>query len=233
MNHNKVFFYDFETGGKNPHTCQITQLAGVMIDLRKLQVIAGSAFNSEVRPILEDGEAKTAGVAPIEEEALNVTGKTREQLAKAPGPKAVFNAFSEHIARYNPGGRQWGAPIRAGYNINNYDNIILDRLCQQYGYFDKERNSQKLFHPIYSIDLLPIMWSLFENEKKVKSLSFDNLRKFFGLSKEGAHDALIDCLQGAALFIRYHKWLRSMSQRTKFEGSMTNEVIAIQDYVSV
>jgi hypothetical protein len=48
-------------------------------------------FNSEIRPILDDEKAMEMGFDPLEDEALRITGKNREDLAKAPMPKTVWN----------------------------------------------------------------------------------------------------------------------------------------------
>ena len=68
--------FDFETGGRNPHRCQPTQLAAVALDGRSLKL--KGTFNSEIKPILDDEVAIAAGVDPVEDEALKVTGKTRK-----------------------------------------------------------------------------------------------------------------------------------------------------------
>ena len=46
MNLHKIAVIDFETTGINPDTCEPTQLAAVMVDPRKLEIIEGSEFNT-------------------------------------------------------------------------------------------------------------------------------------------------------------------------------------------
>jgi len=77
MNRDLVVF-DFETGGRDPNTCQPTQIAAIALDGRNLKL--KGTFNSEIRAEVDDEKAIAAGLGPIEEGALKVTGKTREQI---------------------------------------------------------------------------------------------------------------------------------------------------------
>ena len=106
MNYRDIIVFDFETGGRNPHKCQPTQIAAVAIHARKLTLQPGGTFNSEMRPILNDDKAIAAGFDPVEDEALDITRKTRAALAKAPLPKqsgkslhsSVTNTTSRRLA---------------------------------------------------------------------------------------------------------------------------------------
>ena len=59
-----------------------------------------------------------------------------------------------------------------------------------------------------------------ENSRELKSYSFDSIREWLGLSKEGAHDAKVDVLQGARVFVRFMQLTRRVAQKTKFKGAM-------------
>ena len=50
-----------------------------------------------MRPILDDEEAIKMGLDPIEDEALAVNGKTREELAKAPSERTVWKKFTNFV----------------------------------------------------------------------------------------------------------------------------------------
>ena len=80
MNYRDIIVFDFETGGRNPHKCQPTQIAAVAVHARKLTLQPGGTFNSEMRPILDDEKAIAAGFDPLEDEALEITRKTRAKL---------------------------------------------------------------------------------------------------------------------------------------------------------
>lgn len=236
MNFNYLICYDYETGSRNKKDTQLTQIASIVIEPRKLVLIENSLFSSEVKPILDDAEAIAAGLAPIEEEALKITHKTREGLAKAPELKAVWPAWMDNIQKYRTKKNgAWGAPIRCGYNIHNFDNPITDRYTEQFGQWDKEWATQNVFHPIVSYDLITEFFSITENIKinPTHSISLDNIRKWLGMSGDNAHDAKFDVIDCAELVIRFLRMKRKMHTgfdctkcstplKFKFEGSLAN-----------
>lgn len=236
MNFNYYCVYDFETGSKNKHKTQLTQIASIMIEPRKLVLIDNSLFSSEVKPILDDAEAITLGLDPVQDEALIKTHKTRERLAQAPELKAVWPSWMESIAKYqSKRGGSWGAPVRCGFNIHGFDNPILDRYAEQFGQWDKEWGNQTIFHPSVSYDLYPEFYTVTENIKinSTHSVSLDNIRKWLGMSEEGAHDAKFDVIDCAELVIRFLRMKRKMHTgfdctkcqtplKFKFENSLAN-----------
>ncbi len=236
INFNYISVFDFETGSRNAHKTQPTQLACVMIDPRKLIVVPNSEFNSEIRPILDDEEAIKQGFDIVEEDALKKTRKTREALATAPELKQVWESFTEYVSRFQTKqGNQWNAPVRGGFNIYNFDNVIIDRLCMKFGPWDKEWSSQGVFHPRDSVDLLNDFWRVTENLRlnNTNSISLDNIREWLGMPTEGSHDGLNDVLDCAELIIRFIKLHRklytgiscincSTPNRVKFEGSLSS-----------
>ena len=97
MNYKDIIVFDFETGSRNPHKTQPVQIAAVAIHGRKLTIQPGGYFESLIRPELDDEKAIEMGVDPIEDEALAVNGKTREELAKAPSAKTVWKKTYQSI----------------------------------------------------------------------------------------------------------------------------------------
>ena len=224
-NYRDIIVFDFETGGANPHTCQPTQIAAVAIHARKLELQPGGVFNSEMRPIIDDDKAIKAGVAPLEDKALEITRKTREGLAKAPLPKGVWKKFAQFCDKYNFKKTSYYAPIAAGYNINGYDMPIVERLCQQYGPIDEKKNRQKIFNPIFTIDVMQHIYCWFENNQDVKGYSMDYMRDYFGMdqtSKDNAHDALQDVKDTANIFIKLQKSRRAVYRNMKFERAFSD-----------
>ena len=215
-----IIVFDFETGGRNPLRCQPTQIAAIALDGRNFRL--KGEFNSMMRPIIDDDEAIKAGVDPIEEGALKVTGQTRPQLAKAPLPKGVWKKFCTWVNKYNWKGTPYFAPIPAGFNILGYDMKIVDRLCKEYGPWDEKRQSQKLFHQIYKIDVMDDVWLWTEGDPAVKSISMDSLRERMGLSSENAHDALQDVKDTANIFIKLQKSRRAVYRNMKFEKAFAD-----------
>ena len=222
MNYKDIIVFDFETGSRNPHKTQPVQIAAVAIHGRKLTIQPDGEFNSLIRPVLDDEEAIKLGLDPIEDEALAVNGKTREELAKAPQPKVVWDKFANFVNRYNFKKTPYYAPIAAGYNIIGFDLPIVQRMCEKYGPVDKKTGQQTLFNKIHKVDMLDIVWMWMENNADVKSLSMDSMRDLFGISKENAHDALQDVKDTANLMIRFMKLHRRVAPKITFEKSFAD-----------
>ena len=224
MNYRAIIVFDFETGSRNPLMTQPTQIAAIAIHARKLTLQPGGVFNSEIRPIIDEEKAVAAGVDPLEDEALDITNKNRDALAKAPLPKTVWKRFGQFCDKYNFKKSSWTAPIAAGYNIIGFDLPIVKRLCETYGPLDTN-GRQKLFNPIFKLDLMDMVFSWTENNKDIKSLNMDYLREYFGFpeeSKENAHDALQDVKDTANILIKFLKFQRKLAEKTKFEKAFAN-----------
>tara|TARA_Y100001963_G_scaffold58553_1_gene81927 strand:+ start:26680 stop:27363 length:684 start_codon:yes stop_codon:yes gene_type:complete len=222
MNYRDIIVFDFETGSRNPYKTQPTQIAAVAIHGRKLTIQPGGIFNSEIRPILDDDKAIEMGLDPVEDEALAVTRKTREELAKAPQLKTVWKKFSNFVNKYNFKKTNWTAPIPAGYNIIGFDMPIVERMCSEHGPTNAKNGRQGLFNPIYKIDLMDTVWLWMENNADVKSLSMDSMRDLLGMSKENAHDAKQDVLDTANLMIAFMKLHRRIAPTVKFEKAFAD-----------
>ena len=212
--------FDFETGSRNPHKTQPTQIAALALDGRSLTV--KGKFNSEIKPILDDDEAVAAGLDPIEEGALKVTGKTREKLAEAPALKSVWSKFTKFVDQYNWKGEPFFNPIPVGYNIIGFDLVIINRLCREFGPWDKSREEQKIFSKVHKVDLMDNVFMWTEADPSIKSISMDSLRERMGLSAENAHDALQDVKDTANIFIKLLKTHRAVYQNIEFEKAFAN-----------
>lgn len=212
--------FDFETGSRNPHKTQPTQIAALALDGRNLAV--KGTFNSEICPILDDDEAIAAGLDPIEDGALKVTNKTREKLAEAPSLKSVWSKFTKFVDQYNWKGEPFFNPIPVGYNIIGFDMIIINRLCQQFGPWDKAKDQQKLFSKVYKVDLMDNVFMWTESDPSFKSISMDSLRERMGLSFENAHDALQDVKDTANIFIKLLKTHRAVYQNITLDKAFAN-----------
>ena len=222
MNYKDIIVFDFETGSRNPHKTQPVQIAAVAIHGRKLTIQPGGYVESLIRPELDDEKAIEMGVDPIEDEALAVNGKTREELAKAPSAKTVWKKFANFVNKYNWKKTPYFAPIPAGYNIIGFDLPIVQRLCEQHGPVDKKTGKQTLFNKIHKIDMLDTVWMWMENNPDIKSLSMDSMRDLLGMSKENAHDAMQDVKDTANLMIAFMKLHRRIAPKVKFEKAFAD-----------
>ena len=212
MNYKDIIVFDFETGSRNPHKTQPVQIAAVAIHGRKLTIQPGGYFEKAIE----------MGVDPIEDEALAVNGKTREELAKAPSAKTVWKKFANFVNKYNWKKTPYFAPIPAGYNIIGFDLPIVQRLCEQHGPVDKKTGKQTLFNKIHKIDMLDTVWMWMENNPDIKSLSMDSMRDLLGMSKENAHDAMQDVKDTANLMIAFMKLHRRIAPKVKFEKAFAD-----------
>jgi DNA polymerase III epsilon subunit-like protein len=222
-NTNTIIFYDYETCSKNPHKTQPIQLAAVAIHSRKLEIIPNSEFESMIFAVDDEEECTKAGLDTVQDEALAVNKKTREQVLQAPKLKSVWSDFTSYVNNYNYKKNSWGAPILAGFNNTNFDDIITNRICGPNGWnlgpWDAEYGKNSLFHPIHGIDLMKIAWGWFECCAEPKRLNMDALREFFGLSTENSHDALVDVQQGAELLCRFLKLQRGISSKVNWKNN--------------
>lgn len=212
--------FDFETGSRNPHRTQPTQIAAIALDGRTLQM--KGQFNSEIKPIFDDEQAIAAGLDPIEDEALNKTKKTREQLENAPSLKSVWSKFTKFVDQYNWKGEPFFNPIPVGFNIIGFDLIIVNRLCKEFGPWDKEKEQPKLFSKVYKIDIMDTVFAWTESDPTVKSISMDSLRERMGLSLDNAHDALQDVKDEANIFIKIMKTHRAVYQNMNFDKAFAD-----------
>jgi len=221
MDSNTYIFLDFETGSKNKYKTQPTQLAAVAIDKRTGNIIPDSEFCSYIKPILDETEAEKLKLDKIEEQALEITNIKIEQLEKAPEPKVVWENFCTYVNRYNPGKSQWSAPIMSGFNINNFDKEIIRRLAgvkpYNFGPFDKVYQECTLFHPFKRWDIMEDVQKWTESIREIRSISMDSLREYFCMSKENAHDALVDVKQGAAILSKFIKLYRNIAPKIEFK----------------
>jgi DNA polymerase III epsilon subunit-like protein len=225
-----ICLYDFESGSINPRTTQPLELAAVMIDARKLEIIKDSLFCSKIKP-LSDEDAVKKGLDPIQKSALAVNNLSLAELDKAPDEKTVWNNFIQYQYRFNIKKDTWNAAISCGFNITNFDKYIVDRLCKTYGPWDDKKQQQKIFNPVQSIDLKDITFLMNENNPEVDRNNFDTIRSWLNLdmdsiahhltddSMRGAHSAAVDVLQGAEVLCKMMKLIRHWSKKTDFRGN--------------
>ena len=233
INMHKIAVIDFESDSTDPFTCQPTQLACLMIDPRKLEIIPGSEFNSMMRPIDIDDENYTeAHKNTIDFHAKNQHTTASSVLTawqQAPTQKAVWANFVEYLGRYHTTQTKRGiytAPLICGYNILGFDCHIIDRLSKLYNNIGKDGRTN-LFFGRDKIDLMLYCFQFFENLPEPTSYSLDTLREFFGISLEGAHDALYDVKNCAEIFIRWQRLIRRTAEKVRFKDSFKPEPVGI------
>jgi DNA polymerase III epsilon subunit-like protein len=230
MNKNHFCVFDLETGGgEDAAKCQVTQLSAIIINPRSLRVEAGGIFDSEICPIFDDDKAIEAGLNPVQQEALDVTRKTKEQLLKAPPEKIVWEKFKQFIKRFNMKNSVYTAPVPVGYNIVNYDMPIINRLCLKYGPTAKDK--QSIFNQVYKIDLLDYFMMMTENSTDVTSRKLVDMMSFMGMPahlKENAHNGLHDVKCTANIFIKLMHYQRAITLKTDYTKAFADNPLFIE-----
>jgi len=225
INYNKICVFDFETDGSDPKICSPVQIAAVIIDPIKLEVVPKSEFNIFFKPeTLTENENYTYTTDILDFHA-KVKGCSKDdvlaQWKNYPSQEQSWKLFTNYLDLYHTRSSkksQFTAPIAAGYNINRFDLKIIDRLSVKYDNTNKEGTSN-IFFPRDVIDIMNLVFYWFEYNNDLKSYTLDSLRDYVGISKEGAHDALKDVKDCAEILIRFLKLHRNLAQKIKFRNS--------------
>lgn len=228
-NFQKICVFDLETDGADPDVCSPIQIAAVIIDPLKLEIIPDSEFNTTIKPeaLMTNPDYDYADSDVLDFHA-KVRGSSKEEILKSWQGYAKqdhgWKMFTSYLDMYHSRSERkscFSAPIAAGYNINRFDLRIIERLSKKYNNLNKEGRSS-LFYPRDVIDLMNLVFMWFEGNNELKNYTLDNLRDYLGISKEGAHDALKDVKDTANILIRFMKLHRSIAAKVKFRGSFIN-----------
>lgn len=228
-NNQKICVFDLETDGVNPDMCSPVQIAALMVDPVKLEIIPDSEFNINLKPYaIENNINYDYSDSDVLDFHAKVRGSSREKILqdwrKYQNQDQGWKMFISYLDIYHTRSSKktcFSAPIAAGYNINRFDLKITDRLSERYKNINKEGKSN-IFYPRDVIDLMNVIFYWFEGNNELKSYSLDTVRDYFGISKEGGHDAMKDVKDTANILIRFMKLHRNTSSKVKFKGSCTN-----------
>jgi DNA polymerase III epsilon subunit-like protein len=225
INYNKICVFDFETDGSNPKVCSPVQIAAIMIDPIKLEIIPKSEFNINFKPEVLETDSNYQYTTDILDFHSKVKGCSKDDVLKEwleyPKQEQSWKMFVSYLDKYHSRTSkksQFSAPIAAGYNIHRFDLKIIDRLSQKYDNTNKE-NTSNLFYPRDVVDVMNLIFFWFESNSDLKSYTMDSLRDYFGISKDGAHDAIKDVKDTADIMIRFMKLHRNVSSKVKFKNS--------------
>lgn len=229
-NYNKICVFDLETDGSDPRVCSPVQIAAVIIDPNKLEIVPDSEFNINIKPEAMEQDPDYNYTTDILDFHAKVRGCSKDdiyqQWKKYPKQDQSWKMFTAYLEQFHSRSSkksQFSAPIAAGYNINRFDLPIIERLSQKFGNVNKEGRND-IFYPRDVLDIMNLVFYWFENNNDVKSLSLDNLRDYLGISKDGAHDALKDVKDCAQILIRFLRLHRNLGNKIKFKGSFLDNV---------
>ena len=225
---NKICVFDLETDGINPRVCSPVQIAAIIIDPIKMEIVKDSEFNIMVKPEkLEEDDSYE-----YDSEILNFHAKVRQTTPDnilqswkdAMTLKQGWSLFTEYLQKYHSISskkNEFSAPIAAGYNIHRFDLPIMQRLSTKFKTVNKDQNST-LFYPRDTLDIMNLVYYWFMYIDDINSLALDNIRDYFAISKESAHDALKDVNDCANIIIRFLKLHKNLSTKIKFKGSFAD-----------
>lgn len=228
-NFQKICVFDLETDGINVDVCSPVQIAAVMIDPLRLEIVKDSEFNINIKP---EAIEKNPEYSYTDSDVLDFHAKVKglskakvlEEWHTYPKQDHGWKMFTSYLDMYHTRSEKkscFSAPIAAGYNINRFDLKITERISKKFNNVNKEGKSS-IFYPRDVIDLMNMIFYWFEGSNELKNYTLDNLRDYLGISKEGSHDALKDVRDTATILIRFMKLHRSISNKVKFKGSFLN-----------
>lgn len=225
VNYNKICIFDFETDGSDPFSCSPVQLACVIIDPISLEIIPNSEFNVNFKPEFLEQNPDYEYTTDVVDFHAKVQGCSKAEIMNRwknnPSQEHSWKMFTDYLSKYHTRSTkksQFSAPIAAGYNIYRFDLPIIDRLSRKYGNVNKE-NRTDIFFPRDTIDLINLIFMWFEQNNDLKNYTLDSVRDYFGISKEGAHDAVKDIRDSANLLLRFMKLHRRLASTIKFKDS--------------
>jgi DNA polymerase III epsilon subunit-like protein len=230
-NFQKICVFDLETDGISPDKCSPVQIAAIMVDPNKLEIIPDSEFNINLRPeALQDKPDYDYSDSDVLDFHAKVRGSSKEDILKQwkdyQKQDQGWKLFVSYLELYHTRSDKkscFTAPIAAGYNINRFDLRIIERLSTKYNNVNKEGKSS-LFYPRDVLDMMNMVFYWFEGNSELKNYTLDHIREYFGLSTVGAHDALKDVKDTAHLLIRFMRLHRNLANKVKFKGSFISNV---------
>lgn len=225
INYNKICVFDFETDGTDPSECSPVQLAALMVDPIKLDIINNSEFNVTFKPESIEKDANYEYTTDVVDFHAKVQGCSKADIMNKwrnnPLQEHSWKMFVDYLDKYHTRSSkksQFSAPIAAGYNIYRFDIPIIDRISAKYGNVNKE-GKNNIFFPRDVVDIMNLIFYWFEQNGELKSYSLDSVRDYFGISKDGAHDAIKDIRDSAEIMIRFMKLHRRLAHNIKFRDS--------------
>jgi len=186
--------YDLETGGFNPKTEAITEIAMIAINGKTLEEIG--RYESFIRPY---------GGLGYNQQALNVTGITMDMINSGKDSKVVAKEVTDFIKSTGAGLNK--RPILCGHNIKKFDNPFLSDFLKLH---------RKDLWKIINDEIIDTMWwSRMKTPEDSDEFGKHNLSD--ACNREGvevidAHRAMNDTAANAALVVSYLKHLRGTGE---------------------
>jgi|TARA_Y100000034_G_scaffold19875_2_gene22613 DNA polymerase III epsilon subunit-like protein len=170
----KVFYFDVETTGFDPVKNDITQIAGII----EIDGQTKDRFNMRCQPLNWDN---------INEQALAITGVSREKLKEYPLPGVIHKRLLALLGKYVDKHDRSDKFYMAGYNAIRFDADFLSN-------FFKKQNDD-YFGSWFNwkiIDPFPVLyfWEWL-GKIKLESYKLEAVCKYYNIEID-AHDAFSD-----------------------------------------
>lgn len=201
-----IVVYDLETTGKNPNKVYPIQFAALTMDGVSLKIKEDNVFNQMCKPpdfdymvdfTDKDAEDKK-GLWKFHAEHRNCSVQEIIDLVSTSPPMSlVFDQFKQYINQFRVAKKD---PILSGFNIVNYDNVILNRLLD---------GKKGTWNPIFCMDAMQMCYTWLRSAE-LRSMSLDSLREYFGLTK-GGHEAMKDCKDTAIILNRFLEFQKKLA----------------------
>ena len=179
------------------------------MDLKRLEIVPNSEFNIVIKP--DDIDKK--GYADAHIDTIKFHSKNMgipceavlDRWREGSPEKNAFEYFDTYIKK------QAGTilPVAGGQNVRDYDLPIYSRCIEKY----------KIPYRFFKRDKIELLdffshWFMYA-KKPPKNYKLDTIREKFGMSLEGAHDALVDVRDTAHLLIRFLKLQKVLVEKVK------------------
>jgi DNA polymerase III epsilon subunit-like protein len=219
-----------ETDGSDPSICSPVQIAAVIVDPIKLEIVKNSEFNVSLKPerlvsSSKDNPYDDSDILDWHGKVLNTSPeKVLSNWKQYPDQDQSWKCFVDYLQNYHSRSTKknlFSAPMAAGYNIFRFDLKIVERLSQKYKNVTKEGGTD-LFYPRDTLDIMNLLFYWFEGSSELENLTLDSVRKYFGISGENAHDALKDVQDTAEILIRFLRLHRNLCKKVKFKQSFVS-----------
>lgn len=89
---------------------------------------------------------------------------------------------------------------------------------------------ETLFRPFPTIDVAQVAFMMFESLREPHKISLDAIKEFLGFKSTGAHNALIDCLWTAEIWIRYLSMFRQIAHEVDY-NTEGKTILDINSYI--
>ena len=181
----KLLFFDLETTGTNPEKHGIHQISGEIV----IDGVMKEDFNFYVQP---------APDKEIENKALSIAGITREDLAKYPPMKDVYESLVAMLDKYVDRFNKKDKFFLVGYNNASFDNQFLRKFF--------EDNGDKYFGSWFwsnSIDVMVLASAYLATRRPdMENFKLSTVAKTLGVDvdDESLHNALYDIRLTKAIF---------------------------------